>query len=64
MIPILPLDGGHLLWALIEKIRGRPVPYAVMERAAVVGIVLILALAYVGLSNDITELGKGQLHLR
>ncbi len=64
LLPILPLDGGHLLWAVVEKVRGRPVPYAVMERAAVVGLFLILALAYVGLSNDITEIGNGSLHVR
>jgi len=64
LLPILPLDGGHLLWALVEKLRGRPVPYAVMERAAVVGIFLILALAYVGLTNDINDIGNGSLHLR
>jgi regulator of sigma E protease len=63
LLPILPLDGGHLLWALVEKVRGRPVPYAVMERAALVGIFLILALAWVGLSNDINDIGNGSLHL-
>jgi regulator of sigma E protease len=63
LLPILPLDGGHLLWAVLEKLRGRPISYEAMARFAVVGIVLILALAYVGLSNDITDLGNGSLHL-
>ncbi len=40
LFPFLPLDGGHIFWALAEKVRGRPIAYAVMERASVVGFVL------------------------
>ncbi|MGN6586300.1 MAG: M50 family metallopeptidase, partial [Solirubrobacterales bacterium] len=32
LLPILPLDGGHILWALVEKLRGRPVSLRVIER--------------------------------
>ena len=35
LFPFLPLDGGHIFWAVVEKVRGRPVPFAVMERAGV-----------------------------
>ena len=28
LFPFLPLDGGHIFWSLVEKIRGRPVPFA------------------------------------
>lgn len=60
LFPFLPLDGGHIFWALVEKIRGRPVAYSVMERASVVGFVLVLMLFAVGLSNDIGRLqGEG-----
>ena len=44
LFPFLPLDGGHIFWALAEKVRGRPIPFAVMERASVVGFVLVAIL--------------------
>src|SRR3712207_8512353 len=40
LFPLLPLDGGHIFWALAEKVRGRAIPFSVMERASVLGIVL------------------------
>jgi regulator of sigma E protease len=60
LFPFLPLDGGHIFWSLVEKVRGTPVPFHVMERASVVGFVLVLMLFAVGLSNDIDRLtGEG-----
>jgi regulator of sigma E protease len=60
LFPFLPLDGGHVFWALAEKVRGRRIPFEVMERAGIVGFALILLLFVVGLSNDISTLsGKG-----
>jgi regulator of sigma E protease len=56
LFPFLPLDGGHVFWAVAEKVRGRRIPFAVMERAGIVGFVLILLLFVVGLSNDISTL--------
>jgi regulator of sigma E protease len=56
LFPFLPLDGGHIFWSIVEKIRGTPVPFRVMERASVIGFVLVLALFAVGLSNDIDRL--------
>ena len=44
LFPFLPLDGGHIFWSLVEKVRGRPVPFRVMERAGVVGFVLVISL--------------------
>ena len=38
LFPFLPLDGGHIFWALAEKVRGRAIPFSVMERASVVGL--------------------------
>jgi len=62
LFPFLPLDGGHVFWAVAEKVRGRRIPLSVMERAGAVGFVLILVLFAVGLSNDISSLtGKGFL---
>jgi len=57
LFPFLPLDGGHIFWSLVEKARGQRVPFAVMERASVVGFVLVMMLFVIGLSNDIGRLG-------
>jgi regulator of sigma E protease len=60
LLPILPLDGGHIFWSLVEKVRGRPVSLRVMERATAVGIALVLMLFFLGLSNDIGRItGEG-----
>ena len=60
LFPFLPLDGGHVFWALAEKVRGRRIPFEVMERAGAVGFVLILLVFVIGLSNDISTLtGQG-----
>ena len=60
LFPFLPLDGGHIFWAIVEKVRRKPVPYAVMERAGVVGFMLVILLFLIGLSNDIDRLsGEG-----
>jgi regulator of sigma E protease len=59
LFPFLPLDGGHIFWAVAEKVRGRRIPLAVMERAGMVGFVLIILLFFVGLSNDISALTSG-----
>ena len=60
LFPFLPLDGGHIFWAVAEKLRGRRIPYKVMERATLVGVGLIAILLFVGLSNDISTLaGSG-----
>jgi regulator of sigma E protease len=60
LFPFLPLDGGHIFWALVEKVRRRPVPLAVMERASVIGFLLVILVFFIGLSNDIDRLsGEG-----
>jgi regulator of sigma E protease len=60
LFPFLPLDGGHIFWAIVEKVRGRPVSLAVMERAGVVGFMLVILIFLIGLSNDIDRLsGEG-----
>ena len=56
LFPFLPLDGGHIFWALAEKVRGRAIPFSVMERAGFVGFVLVIALFMIGLTNDVGRL--------
>jgi regulator of sigma E protease len=60
LFPFLPLDGGHIFWAIVEKVRRKPVPISVMERASVVGFMLVILIFVIGLSNDIGRLsGEG-----
>src|SRR4029078_7175928 len=60
LFPFLPLDGGHIFWALAEKLRGRRIPFAVMERAGIIGFMLVIAVFLIGLTNDIDRLrGEG-----
>jgi regulator of sigma E protease len=56
LLPFLPLDGGHILFALIEGARGRLVRREIYERVSIVGFALVLLLFVVGLSNDIGRL--------
>jgi regulator of sigma E protease len=64
LFPFLPLDGGHIFWSLVEKVRGRPVPFRVMEQAGVVGFLLVIFLFFIGLSNDIGRLTGGGFETR
>lgn len=43
-LPIPGLDGGHVVFTLIEMIIGRPVNEKVMEVATTIGLILLLAL--------------------
>lgn len=57
LFPFLPLDGGHILWSLAEKVRGKRISLLAMYRYSSVGIVLLLFLVVNGISNDIGRLG-------
>jgi regulator of sigma E protease len=59
LFPFLPLDGGHVFWAVAEKVRGRRIPFSVMERFGAVGFVLIILIFVIGLSNDVSTLAGG-----
>jgi regulator of sigma E protease len=56
LLPLLPLDGGHIAFSLVEGLRGRAVGREVYERVSAVGIALVLLLFFVGLSNDLGRL--------
>ena len=64
LFPFLPLDGGHIFWALAERVRGRPISFRLMEKASVVGIGLVLILFVIGLTNDIDRLSNGGFKLQ
>lgn len=56
LLPLLPLDGGHIVFAVVEGIRGRAVRRELYERVSVIGIGIVVLLFFVGLSNDIDRL--------
>lgn len=56
LLPIPILDGGHLLFAAIEKARGKPVNERVRGIANYVGLALLLCVFLVAFWNDIRNL--------
>jgi regulator of sigma E protease len=59
LLPLLPLDGGHIAFSLMEGARGRAIPRVAYERASAIGIALVLFLFFIGVSNDVGRLGGG-----
>ena len=57
VFPIPILDGGHLFFLALEKLRGTPVSLNVQERSAQVSFVLIVALVLVICVNDVNRFG-------
>jgi len=53
LLPLLPLDGGHILFSLIEGFRRRALAREVYERVSVLGIALILLVFVIAFSNDV-----------
>jgi regulator of sigma E protease len=64
LFPFLPLDGGHVFWALAEKVRRKRISFATMERAGVIGFALIILIFVIGLSNDISTLTGSGFNVR
>ncbi len=60
LMPFLPLDGGHIAWALAEKVRGRPISVETMFKVSSVGIVFLVIVVTIGLTNDIGKLTGGE----
>jgi regulator of sigma E protease len=56
LLPFLPLDGGHIVFAIVEGVSGKSVSRGVYERVSMVGIALVLLLFVIGLTNDIGRL--------
>jgi len=59
LLPIPVLDGGHLLYYVIEMLRGGPVPERVMEIGQQVGLALLVMLMAFAFYNDINRLISG-----
>ncbi|MGQ3888024.1 RIP metalloprotease RseP [Legionella sp. CNM-1927-20] len=56
LLPIPMLDGGHLFYYLIEIIRGQPLSEQAKSIGFCIGLVLLIALMGLGLSNDLSRL--------
>ncbi len=58
LLPIPALDGGHVLFLLVEMITGRKLPEKFLEYAQTVGMILLLSLLIFANGNDIFRLFK------
>jgi regulator of sigma E protease len=56
LLPIPVLDGGHLLFYLIEGVKGAPVSIKKMEYAQQIGMFLLMGLMVLALFNDFSRL--------
>jgi regulator of sigma E protease len=54
LLPLLPLDGGHILFSLIEGVRRRALAREVYERVSLVGFAFILLIMVIAFSNDVS----------
>jgi len=57
LLPLLPLDGGHIAVSIVEAVRRRALAREVYERVSIVGIALVLFVAFIALQNDLTRPG-------
>jgi len=56
LLPIPGLDGGHTLFLLIEMVQGKPLNDKFMERAQIVGFVILVTLMIFVFGNDILKI--------
>ena len=56
LLPIPALDGGHIIFLIIEMLTGHKASDKTMEIAENVGIILLLALMVLAFGNDIRSL--------
>jgi regulator of sigma E protease len=55
LLPVLPLDGGHILMSILERVRGKAFSQVAYMRYSAVGLTLFAFLLYLGLRNDFTS---------
>ncbi len=56
LIPILPLDGGHVVFALYELIARKPAPRKLREACQIIGVALMFGLMIVVTIKDVIKL--------
>ncbi|MFH2138288.1 MAG: RIP metalloprotease RseP [Candidatus Omnitrophota bacterium] len=57
LFPIPVLDGGHLVFMIVEKIKGKPVSVKSQEIASRIGFSLLIALMMFTFYNDLMQYG-------
>lgn len=56
ILPIPALDGGHVVFLIAEMIKGKPLSIKFMEKAQMVGMVLLFGLMIFAVFNDVIKL--------
>ncbi len=56
LLPIPALDGGHVVFLIIEMIKGKPLGDKFMERAQIAGFIILLSLMVFAFGNDILKI--------
>ena len=56
LLPVPVLDGGHLMYFLVELVKGSPLSDAAQQLGQKIGIALLLALMTVAFYNDLVRL--------
>jgi regulator of sigma E protease len=56
LLPIPVMDGGHLVFLVLEGVRGKPVPVTWRLRLTQVGLVIIMAIVVLVVYNDVLRL--------
>jgi regulator of sigma E protease len=59
LLPIPILDGGHLMYYVVEMVKGSPLSARAMEVGQQVGMALLFALMVFAIYNDISRLLPG-----
>lgn len=59
LLPIPVLDGGHLVYYIVEMIKGSPVSEGVMVFGQKIGLLLIISLTVLALTNDLIRITNG-----
>lgn len=57
LLPLPVLDGGQLMFCLVEAVKKKPLSAETREKAALIGLAMLAALLLLALSNDIRRLG-------
>jgi len=56
LLPIPVLDGGHIMFMIIEKIKGSPVNFKLQEKFTIVGMFILFSLMIFSVVNDVMKL--------
>jgi regulator of sigma E protease len=59
LLPIPLLDGGHLMYYVVEVVKGKPVSERAMELGQRVGLALLLVMMAFAFYNDLNRLLTG-----